>query len=477
MSRMFPGSAWRSPPLRSLQLEHPSAVARQLLHNGVALFLAYALPRLFTMGAVVVAARALRVEDFGAFGTAAAFAVIMSILATLGMVPLLVREIAAAPKQASRLLRSAHVVKTGANLVMLATLLVVGRVLLGYGTSVLTAALLLGGGYAVGAYAENLAAYFQSVERMQVWAQASALFGLVSGGLGALLVVSTHSLTWFCTAPLVGQAAALAWLFRSLPAEVRRGAPADLRFLKQLLREMLPFAAGFLALTLYSKTDVLLLARWRSTIEVGFYTAAYKFVDLTQALCLVCAGAVYPRLTRALGRVPAGRAADRLPHPPPPTDLAGRPRRGRPGRMIGRLWRNGPASAGRAPLAAAAVVVAGPAILWLARAPIVTLLYGARYRESAHVLAFLAPVLPALAVNIMGGYVLSAARRMGRVAALYGMALALDLVLNVVLIPTHGPTGAAAARLVAELTLAAGMLATLATIGATPASRPAEVRS
>src|SRR5690606_21489272 len=150
-----------------------AAGVRRVLHNAASLLLAYVLPRLFTLGSVVVAARVLGAADFGAYSTAAAFAVLLSIVATLGMTPLLVREIARAPGRAPALLAAAHAVKTASNVLMLALLFVLARYVLAYPAPVVVASLLLGVSYAVGAYVENLAAWFQAVERMHVWTQAS----------------------------------------------------------------------------------------------------------------------------------------------------------------------------------------------------------------------------------------------------------------------------------------------------------------
>ena len=86
-------------------------MSRRVAANALWLFLAYAPPRLLTFGSTVVAARVLGAREFGAYATAAAFAVILSIVATLGMTPLLIRDIAKAPERAGSLLRAAHVVK------------------------------------------------------------------------------------------------------------------------------------------------------------------------------------------------------------------------------------------------------------------------------------------------------------------------------------------------------------------------------
>ena len=409
---------------------HAAAGVRRIGVNALSLLGAYVLPRMFTVAGVVVAARVLGAERFGAYGAAAAFAVILSILATLGMHALLVRELARDPDAAPRLLRAAHLVKTVANVFMLGMVYVLARWGVGLEGEALPAALLLAAAYAVGAYGENLSAYYQAVERMHVWTEASALFGIVSGGLGALLVWSTASVSWFCAAPLAGQAVALAWLLLRAPRTVRRGESARGAEIAWLTRALVPFTAAFIALTLHYKLDVLLLERWRSAAEVGLYTAAYKFVDIFQALVIVGIGALYPRLVRAAETVRHTASDER-----------------------GRRWAGGRA----AELAVLAAVPVG-GVLHLAADSAVRLLFGSGYADSASAVAWLALALPALALNLLGGYLLAAAHRMGCVATLYGGSLALKVALNWVLIPSFGPLGAAAAMAATEFTLAAGVV-------------------
>ncbi len=280
----------------------PAEGLRRVFLNALSLLFAYGLPKVLTLGAVVVAARVLGTGEFGAYGTAAALSVILSIVSTLGMMPLLIRDIAREPERAPELVRSAHLLKTIANGVMLVVLVVIAKWLLGYSDQVVATALLLGVSYAIGSYAENMSAYFQAMERMHVWMQASAAFGLVTGALGAALVWTTSSMVWFAVAPIAGQAVALFWLLRQAPASVRRGGPATWSVVKTLAVEMMPFGAAFVALTIYYKVDVLLLAELRSAVDVGVYTAAYKFWDVAQALSLVGIAAVYPRLSRIAPR-------------------------------------------------------------------------------------------------------------------------------------------------------------------------------
>jgi O-antigen/teichoic acid export membrane protein len=287
------------------------------------------------------------------------------------------------------------------------------------------------------AYAENLSAYFQAIERMARWTQASALFGIVSAVVGVALLLTTGSLVAYCWGFVVGWAAALVWLAAGLPPEARsaRGPlGADLR---RLAAGVAPFAAAFVGLTVYCKVDVLLLERWSGAQQAGLYTAAYKFVDITQALVIVASGAVFPRLART---------AD--------------------GRHEGR-W-----GAARSTEVVLLGVVPVALALHLVARPLAVLLFGPGYEASGDVLAWLALLLPLLAVSIHGGYVLAAAGHMLPAAGLYALGLGVNLGLNAALIPRLGAEGAALARLGSEALLVVGFTVALARVArATPGRR------
>jgi O-antigen/teichoic acid export membrane protein len=418
----------------------PEAV-RGIAKNAGALLLAYILPRVLTFASVILAAWVLGPADFGHYGTAGAFAVILSVLSSLGMLPLLVRDIARDPASAPRLIRAAHLIKTLAGVAMVVATVVLARVL-GYSSEVTAASLLLVLGYWLASYAENLTAYFQGVERMRVCTEASAAFGILAGVAGALLVWSTHSLVWFSASLAIGHGAALAWLLSRVPVEVRRGAPVRRDEVLHLARAVLPFAVAFVLLTIHYKVDVLVLERMRTPAEVGNYTAAYKFVDIFHALVVVGVAAVFPRLSRAAGQMQQIGAN-------------------------GARW----AATRTTEVVLLATVPVG-ASLWLMRG-YATVVFGPDYGEAVAALAFIGPALPALALNVYGGYVLGAARRMGWMAALYACGIALKLTLLVLAADRWGAVGAAGAMLGAEVALACAFLAVLGRVaGAAPHSRP-----
>jgi O-antigen/teichoic acid export membrane protein len=409
-------------------VEPAAAGVRRVALNAISLLGAYAIPRLFVVIGVVVAARVLGTTTFGIYSTAAAFAVILSLTATLGMHALLVRDLARAPERAPALIRAAHLVKAASCAFMMLLLVFLAAGPLHYSRDIITAAVLLGIAYVLAAFLENVGAWAQAVERMHLWTEASAIAGLITGVAGALLVWTTHSVVWFCVAPIMGQAAALAWLLVRVPREIRRGAAVQRADVLRLLRALAPFTFAFLILGLYYKITVLLLARWQAPDVVGIYAAGYRFFDVAHALALVALGAVYPRLSRA-------SSAERS-----------------------RAW---------AGTRTAEVMLLGASLvggaLWLAREPAVQLIFGIQYVAASPVLGWLALAMPALAINIAARYVLSTSGRMDRVGVLYALAVGCNVLLSLFWIPRLGAEGAARAMALAEWVLALGMLYALRT--------------
>src|SRR5688500_2866921 len=113
-----------------------------IARNTASLILAYVVPRGLTFAAGIVAARMLGTSEYGLYTTAAALAVMVSIIASLGMQPLLVREIARAPGDSAGLVSAAHVAKLISVTVMVVALAATS--LLGFPGQIMGAAILLG---------------------------------------------------------------------------------------------------------------------------------------------------------------------------------------------------------------------------------------------------------------------------------------------------------------------------------------------
>jgi O-antigen/teichoic acid export membrane protein len=410
-----------------------TAGLRRILSNAGSLFGAYVAPRGLTFAAALLAARLLEPAAFGAYGAAAAIAMMLSILCTLGMLPLLVRDIARSPQRGAVLVAAAVRIRIAGAGLMFVTLLLAAA-LLRFPTEVTAAALLLCAGHACWAVAESYGARIQAEERMHVWLRANLVFGAAAALLSGSAVLMTRSVPWFCAGFAAGQALAMAYLIRREPV-VLAAHERIATEMRRLLRATAPFAAAFLLLTLFYKFDVPLLARLGGAHEAGIYAAAYKLVDVVHALAVVAAAAVYPRLARAGGADAARRTLELL----------------------------------------LLLAVPGAGLLWLLRTPLTTLLFGAAYDGADDALLLLAPATVLLTLNIAAGYVLAVAHHVPALAIAYAAALLGKVALCVTWMPVYGPVGAAGAMLGGEL-IAAAALATALRGAHVPLPRGATVR-
>ncbi len=165
------------------------------------------------------------------------------------------------------------------------------------------------------------------------------------------------------------------------------------------------FALSAVCATLYWRIDVLLLARLRGVTEVGYYTAAYRLLDLAILLPQSLCQAVFPRV-----------AADAALEPK---------RRGAVLRLL--LLCTAPAAA----------------VVTLLARPLLRLLYGADFTVAAPVLSLLIWTCVPYAWTRYHAGVLVANERQNLDLSINAGLLAANAALNLALIPRHGAMGAA----------------------------------
>ena len=98
----------------------------------------------------------------------------------------------------------------------------------------------------------------------------------------------------------------------------------------------------------------------------------------------------------------------------------------------------------------------GAIFLAVAAEPILTIVFGNRYAESARTLAILAAVVVLTAQNYALWYAILARKKEGFVVAVQAAGLGLNAALNILLIPAFGAEGAASALVASEFVVTAG---------------------
>jgi len=389
-------------------------VSRKVLTNALLLgCLKLAAPAL-SLAIVAAVSRRLGAEGLGRYSLAYAWLTVFGLLAPLGLPVLLTREGARDPSRLARLLSSGLILSGGVSVVLAALLAALAPVL-GSDPEAVEAVRMVAPALLPAAWAACCEAAFLALERAGPVVAASLVEHALKVGLGAALLYSGDGLNAVLGAAVLGKLAAcvfsLVWLRR---LGVRVKPLADRATLRSLLRRAPVPAASAVCATLYWRIDVFLLSYLRGAAEAGLYTAAYRLLDLAILLPQSLCQSLLPVM--AANGAAAGAAANSY-----------------------RSW-----------LAALTVPVA--AVLTVAGAPVLGVLYGERFRLAAPVLAVLIWAAAPYAWNRYRACVLVARDRQGADLGINAGLLGLNAALNLSLIPAHGALGAAA------VTLSTGLL-------------------
>ena len=381
------------------------------LRSVFALLSGEAINKLARFAAAVVLARSLTLAEFGVVNVAIAAAGFSLMVTNLGLPDVGARDVAVSPKRSAEV---AGRVLSGRVLALSALCVVLGGALLVAAVAVeavlLTAAMALGltlsGDWLL-----------RGLERMNSVALASAAGGVVVLA-GSLTLVQAQpspmvALAVFAAAEFV--VSGFTWRAARI-REIRR--PSWLE-LSRAVRESWPVGlAALIVYSYYANLDTLILSIARSTAEAGLYSAPYRTFLAVNVVGTFAAYAYLPQIAKG---VAAGRTKER--------DAEHGLHRGLP------------------LLCAYGLFVLGGAEL--AGGTALAGLFGESFEEADDAFVMLCVAVPWYSVAFPMGYTLiarDANRRFLRGAAVAG---ALNLVLNLALIPPLGIEGAAIATAIA----------------------------
>lgn len=383
----------------------------RMVRGGAVTLVGSVVSRLASAAAVVVLARHLDTAEFAVFAFGTAYAVFFSTVADLGLDTVTIRELAARPDERGETLGSAFVAKGSA--LVVAAVAAAGVALL-YGGELRTAGLV--GTVAVlqalpGTYGLVLTADVQLttptvIRTVALVGSAAAAVAVALGGGGPILVLAVQAGLGFAPGFV-------------LLAIARRRAPmalqVSLRRVRSLLRESVPVALATVAVVVFARVDQLILGALGTEDDLAAYGAIVRVVDVLNFVPIAV-------ITVALPAV--ATLAD--------TD---------PGRVrLLTLRGNRYLASVALPVAAVATVVGGR---------VLELLFGAPYADDGDVLAVLLWAHAFAFAFLMSRQILVGLQRSSELARLAWIAAAINVVLNLALIPSHGALGAAVASLVA----------------------------
>jgi O-antigen/teichoic acid export membrane protein len=196
------------------------------------------------------------------------------------------------------------------------------------------------------------------------------------------------------------------WHVRSLRVE-KESASVDWR---NLFLQALPFGLAGIFVKVYSYVDTLMIRQWHGPIAVGQYALAYKLTYALQFLPLTFVAALYPALSATFAKKETEK-----------TQV-----------LFRDAWR---LMAMVGCLAAAFLSGFAPRL--------VPFLLGDRYPEAGTILAILAWVLAPIFLDFPIGSLLNASHRAGQKTTAMGITMAVNMLLNALLVPRLAGIGAA----------------------------------
>jgi O-antigen/teichoic acid export membrane protein len=394
-------------------------LASRTLRNSVLVVGARALAKLAVFVVVVLLWRHLGADNYGRFATMIVYVTLVAVVADLGMQTVFIRDASrdssAFTRYLANLLSARLLLSLVALLILSAALRLLSPALFPY--TLAAFALLL-----TTSYSSLLRAIFYIRGRLGYEAIAIVAESIVL--LALTLVAINRRATWDAFLWVY----AVSYLFTCLFAfavlrwrwHERVAVRLEPLFVRRLLLAGLPLALGFTITTVYAQLDIVLLQLFKNFQMVGWYSAANKYVDAVAWIPQSAMGVVFPALS-LLGAKDRRRLAFAYEKSFKMLAILGLP-------------------------LAVGLGVTADSIVHFTRG----------FEQSIPALRILAPSVVLLFVNNAFIYTLTAINRQLDFTRLAIFTLAVNVVLNLALIPPFGYLGAAAASTITEAALFAG---------------------
>jgi O-antigen/teichoic acid export membrane protein len=396
--------------------DHRWSVTRRVARNTAYLALADVAGKVMVFFFYVLAARHLGVEKYGVLSFALAFTTMLGVLTDLGLGTIATREIARNPGQAQSQFSSALTIRLVAS--ALVAVIVVALVnLLGYPGTTVRVVYICSVCVVTNAVTSLFCAVFQGFERMGLLAlnRISQTAVLV---VGAFLLLHGPAVTERYAVLYVVAAVVSVLLagINAAPRLVRLKLSFDVGHWWRLLRASTPIGLATVFTMFYYWVGTTMLSKMAGDAAVGSYSAAYRVANGLAFVGFAFSGAVYPLFSRLVAS-----SSERLARA---LELSVK-------YMVMLAL----------PVAAFGTVFATSVVL---------LLYGRVYYGAVPVLRLLVWWGAFASVNsLLSNYLISRGRS-GVVTAQTGVSLAVNLGLNLVLIPVLGGLGAALSIVASE---------------------------
>ncbi|MGZ4849746.1 MAG: flippase, partial [Halobacteriota archaeon] len=247
---------------------------------------------------VILVARYLGPQGLGVWNFAVALIAVFSIFAGFGLTTITTREVARDTSTASKY--AANVIPMQLLFAFLSTGLIVVFVnALGYSPETIYVVYILSIGLIVTTLSALLLAIFQAFEQLK-FQSAFLVISSVVQLCGAVIAIQLHlNVAAFALVSLLMSGVGLVYVYAIC---VRRffvpRLEADFAFWKSTLTEAWPMAATAISVMIYFRIDVVMISVIQGTTAVGFYSVAYALSEASTVVPSMFLASLFPILSR-----------------------------------------------------------------------------------------------------------------------------------------------------------------------------------
>ncbi len=281
--------------------ESDSTIKRVAKNSLVPMVMALA-NRLIDFAFALLMLRILQPEGAGKFAFAVAFIGLVEILTRFGLGTLVTRDVAADRGQTNRYLANVSVLRV---YLWLAALPVMAAVLALYvffgdtGGDVLATVAIFMVGTFFSNLSDGLSAIFYAHEKAEYPAGVSAITTFARVITGALALLLGWGIMGLAGASLVANLVAFSVLLWLLAVKIYRPRfEADPALQTNMLGQSFPLMLNHLLATIFFRIDVFILKPAWGSSAVGFYSAAYKYIDGINVIPQYFTLAIFPLMSR-----------------------------------------------------------------------------------------------------------------------------------------------------------------------------------
>lgn len=269
----------------------------KIIKNFGVLFVGNSISKIIGFFSLILTTRYLGVENFGILSFGIAFVGMFNVLFTLGLNPLLTREISRNKAIASKYLGNVITIKLFLAGVIFCLIFIIMKII-GFNEIKVKIVYIITLSTIFTSFSETFYSIFQAYEKMEYQA--------ISQVLSSILMLSGVYVATKCNFNIVNFAFLYVYvnflvLFYVLITCKNKFTPftlkLDIKFMKEVFKLAIPFAVSAFILNFYTRIDITMLSYMHGDKAVGYYSSAWRLIEIFTTIPAIYSTALFPAMS------------------------------------------------------------------------------------------------------------------------------------------------------------------------------------